>query len=232
MKYAFLLLLLYALNALNAAFGADLRGKISVAGKGAGTREEPAVIVYLTPTGRSLESLKQDTPEGSYRLIQKDKRFSPHLLLVPLGATVAFPNEDRVFHNVFSVYEGTPFDLGLYEAGSMKYVRFTKPGPSYIFCNIHPEMSAVVFALPTPYYAVSDGHGNFRISGVPEGEYVLHIWSERAKESELHSVAREVQVRGDMTLPPITVVESASIAQGHKNKFGKDYDLPNPTKYP
>ena len=76
-----------------------------------------------------------------------------------LGSAVLFPNEDPFFHNVFSVYEGTRFDLGLYESGSSKEVRFNRPGPSYIFCNIHPEMSAVIMVMTTPYYATTDADG-------------------------------------------------------------------------
>ena len=114
------------------------------------------------------------------RLVQRNKSFDPHLLIVPVGSVVAFPNRDPFFHNVFSLFEGKRFDLGLYEAGSTRDVHFDKTGISYIFCNIHPEMSAVVVALDTPYYGISDRHGQVVISGVPSGKYVLRVWHESA----------------------------------------------------
>ena len=85
------------------------------------------------------------------QLVQKDKSFQPSLLVVPAGGQVEFPNHDPFFHNVFSLFDGKRFDLGLYEGGSTQFVRFDKPGISFIFCNIHPQMSAVVIALNTPY---------------------------------------------------------------------------------
>jgi len=90
-----------------------------------------------------------------YRLIQKDKMFTPHLLVVPIGSQVEFPNQDPFFHNVFSLFNGKRFDLGLYESGTSRSVRFDREGVSYIFCNIHPEMGAIVLALNTPYYGIS-----------------------------------------------------------------------------
>ena len=89
--------------------------------------------------------------------MQKDKTFTPHLLVIPTGSTVDFPNLDPFFHNVFSEFNGKRFDLGLYESGSSRTVHFDHDGVSYIFCNIHPEMSAVIVTLSTPYFGVSDG---------------------------------------------------------------------------
>ena len=83
--------------------------------------------------------------------------FTPHLLVVPVGATVAFPNADPFFHNVFSLFDGKRFDLGLYEAGSSRNVHFERKGISYIFCNIHPQMAAIVIALTTPLWATAAG---------------------------------------------------------------------------
>ena len=80
-------------------------------------------------------------------LRQKNKAFEPHLLVVTIGSNVEFPNDDPWFHNVFSLFNGKRFDLGLYEAGTTRTVHFEREGVSYIFCNIHPEMSAVVVVL-------------------------------------------------------------------------------------
>src|SRR3954462_4590468 len=130
------------------------------------------VVVWLTPAaGEPIPKLVQKQP---LVLTQQHKRFEPHLLVVPVGAVVQFPNRDPFFHNVFSLFEGKRFDLGLYEAGSSREVRFDKPGISYIFCNIHAQMSAVVIALDTSYYTVSNPQGEVEIPEVPPGRYILH----------------------------------------------------------
>ncbi|HUO59128.1 MAG TPA: hypothetical protein VMU24_00580 [Candidatus Acidoferrales bacterium] len=184
------------------------------------------VVVWLQPLGAAPPNPQE---RHTYRLTQKDKHFSPHLLVVPLGASVEFPNKDPFFHNVFSVYNGTRFDLGLYESGSSKLVKFSRPGPSYIFCNIHPEMSAVVLALTTPYYAVTDKTGKFMIENVPAGDYELQAWAERAQPDELKRFSRKITVAGpQLHLEALEVAAAPSLAEGHKNKYGKDYD-PSPT---
>lgn len=184
------------------------------------------VVVALTPVDGHAEV---NAPEKHYRLAQKDRTFVPHLLVVPQGATVDFPNLDPLFHNVFSLYNGKRFDLGLYEAGSSRSVRFTRPGVSYIFCNIHSEMSAVVITMATPYYDVTDNGGRFSIANVPIGEYRLSVWYERATQEDLASLARRLTVSGSETpLGIITLSESAKMPTTHKNKYGRDYDNATP----
>jgi hypothetical protein len=141
---------------------------------------------------------------------------------------VAFPNHDPFFHNVFSLFEGKRFDLGLYEAGSTRDVHFDKPGISYIFCNIHPEMSAVVVALETPYYGVSDSRGQVVIANVPSGKYTLRIWYEAALPETLKAMTREVTVsEASSTLGVLRLVEG-NVPATHKNMYGRDYDAPAP----
>src|SRR5438045_5108518 len=113
----------------------------------------------------------RDVSAQRLTLTQKGKMFEPHLLVVQVGSVVDFPNRDPFFHNVFSLFDGKRFDLGLYEAGSSRDVRFNKPGISYIFCNIHPEMSAVVISLDTPYYALASPEGELVVPHVPPGKY-------------------------------------------------------------
>jgi plastocyanin len=214
------------------ANAAEVSGTVALNGKSA-KKDASGVIVYLIPAGgEQIRPVARRGAEGPYRLVQKNKMFSPHLLIVPVGAEVEFPNEDRVFHNVFSVYENAKFDLGLYEVGSMKKVRFTHPGPSFIFCNIHPQMSAIVFALDTPFHAVSNAAGEFQIADVPNGQYQLRVWSERGSQEQLNQIQRTIQVKSDTQVPLITIEAAPSITQGHKNKFGKDYDVSTPTDYP
>jgi hypothetical protein len=95
---------------------------------------------------------------------------------VRVGAGVDFPNNDRVFHNVFSFRDGKKFDLGLYPVGVQKPVVFDKPGLSRIFCNIHPNMAAYVLAVDSPYFGVTDDRGAFAIPLVPSGRFTYHAW--------------------------------------------------------
>ncbi len=183
------------------------------------------VVVWLTPVNGVAPVAAPDKP---YVLAQKNKTFEPHLLVVPVGATVSFPNLDPFFHNVFSLYNGKRFDLGLYEAGSSRAVHFNRPGVSYIFCNIHPEMSAVVVTVGTPYYAVTNAAGEFAISNVPAGDYVLHAWYERASAEDLAKATRQVTVPTEGPLPPIFLAEAVNLPTTHKNKYGRDYDTTAP----
>jgi hypothetical protein len=161
--------------------------------------------------------------------VQANKRFDPRVLAVPVGTAVEFPNRDPFFHNVFSLFAGKRFDLGLYEAGGTRLVHFNRPGVSYIFCNIHPEMSAVVVALDTPYHAISDKTGRIMISGVPSGRYQMQVWSELVSPEALQGLTREVTVsEGGSSLGTIRVVEGEPPPRSHKNKYGRDYDRPSP----
>jgi plastocyanin len=109
-------------------------------------------------------------------LDQRNLTFIPHVLVVRVGTTVDFPNNDRVFHNVFSFRDGKRFDLGMYPVGTMRRVLFDQPGLSRIFCNIHPNMAAYVLTVNTPYFARADDTGAFTIAGVPPGTYTYHAW--------------------------------------------------------
>jgi hypothetical protein len=92
-----------------------------------------------------------------------------------VGTTVKFPNNDRVFHNVFSFKDGKRFDLGVYPIGAVKHVTFDRAGVSRLFCNIHPNMAAYVVAVDSPYFATSGADGSFRLEA-PSGRYVYHAW--------------------------------------------------------
>lgn len=113
---------------------------------------------------------------GKVVLDQRNLSFSPHVLVVRVGTTVDFPNSDRVFHNVFSFRDGKQFDLGMYPVGALRHVTFDKAGVSRIFCNIHPHMAAYVVAVDTPYFAVSNGSGDFTIASVVPRSYTYHAW--------------------------------------------------------
>jgi len=187
------------------------------------------VVVWLTPTeGTLLPSARAARPSPRPRLVQKNKSFEPHVLVVPVGATVEFPNRDPFFHNVFSLFEGKRFDLGLYEAGTSRNLVFDKPGISYIFCNIHAEMSAVVVVVNTPYYGTSDRHGQVLLHGVAPGHYVLRVWYEGALPDALNALTREVTVTDSTSTLGVLQVPAANLPPEHKNLYGRDYTPPSP----
>ena len=188
-------------------------------------------MVWLVPESGGVGSpLHQNhvPPAQLPRLVQRNKSFEPHVLVVPVGSVVAFPNRDPFFHNVFSLFEGKRFDLGLYEAGTTRDVHFDKPGISYIFCNIHPEMSAVVIALDTPYYGISDPRGQVVIANVPSGKYTLRVWYEATPPETLKAMTREVTVSEASSTLGVLRLTEATLSTAHKNLYGRDYDSPAP----
>jgi hypothetical protein len=122
--------------------------------------------------------------------------------------------------------------LGLYESGSSNSARFDRAGISFLFCNIHPEMSAVVIAVPTPYYSVTDATGHWSISNVPNGRYRLHVWYERSSEEALAKLQTDVVLSADnRTFESIRLTADAAPNSAHKNKYGKDYVPPSSPAY-
>ncbi len=147
------------------------------------------------------------------------KEFSPHVLVVPAGSTVAFPNHDPFNHNGFSLSEGNAFDLGLYGRGQTRTARFARPGVVRVYCNVHAQMSAIVVVRDTPYFARPSGDGSFALAAVPPGQYRLHLWHERAPE-----------VTRDLTVPETGVADLTLELdargyqfQPHLNKYGQPY---------
>jgi plastocyanin len=185
------------------------------------SRAVPAVIWLEAQAGTPALPF---SPHRQYTLLQKNRMFVPHLQVIPVSAVVQFPNADPFFHNVFSLFEGKRFDLGLYEAGSTKSVTFSREGVSYIFCNIHPEMSAVVISLSTPLYAVADASNLFIIRNIPPGDYSLHVWIEGVQPPLLEQETRRVHITpGAVDLGQIAAPVSRTGTTNHTNKFGKPY---------
>jgi len=194
---------------------------------GGRSHEAGNVVLWLTPAAESPDSPAAEAMQR-VRLAQHNKSFDPHVVVVPVGSVVAFPNHDPFFHNVFSLFEGKRFDLGLYEAGTTRDVHFDKRGISYIFCNIHPEMSAVVVAVDTPYYGISDQRGQVVIRNVPPGRYVLHLWYEAALPESLKNLDRDVTISENTSTLGLLRLTEVTLPQGHKNLYGRDYDPPAP----
>src|SRR5450432_2999235 len=130
-----------------------------------------------------LEAVDRPAPASGagkrVEMLQKDKHFVPHVLAIPVGATVDFPNIDPIFHNAFSNFSGQPFDVGLYPPGTSRSVTFKHPGIVRVFCNIHSAMSAIIAVLPTPWFTVTQVSGKYSIPNVPPGGYQLRMFHER-----------------------------------------------------
>jgi plastocyanin len=213
---------------------------ISRSGGNNSSRTEPErvsdasnVAIWLTPLDPQGGTVSYSSPsQKSARLVQRNKTFAPHFLVVPVGTTVEFPNQDPFFHNIFSLYDGRRFDLGLYEAGKTRTIRFDRPGVSYLFCNIHAEMSAVVLSVDTRYFATSDQSGKVIIRNVPDGRYQLNVWYERSSPGELSELRRVVTISdSSRNLGLISLVEIPNFTLAHKNKYGLDYVPPPNANY-
>ena len=136
------------------------------------------VVVFIEDVpGDDLEP-----PEKSHRIGQKEKTFTPGVSAIVKGTTVAFPNDDKVFHNVFSVSRAARFDLGLYRAGASKSVDFKRKGVVDVYCNIHPDMVAKVLVLDTSYFDQTGKDGRFEIPEVPPGTYKIKAWQSNGDE--------------------------------------------------
>src|SRR5262245_1823789 len=200
-------------------------------GKNKTVRGDGNVVVWLRPIDTA--GAISEPQAKRQKLIQSHKTFDPHVLVVQVGSVVDFPNRDPFFHNVFSLFEGKRFDLGLYEAGATNSVRFDRVGVSFLFCNIHPEMSAVVVAVDTPYSGVSDASGRVVIANVPDGRYEVHYWSERALPEALKQLTKTISISdSSRNLDPVQIAENPTFTNVHKNKYGQEYAPPPNTDYP
>jgi plastocyanin len=194
------------------------------AAPGGAAKDASRIVIWLSPID-AVRPVSATTEHAHYRLVQHYKRFEPGLLVVPVGSVVDFPNLDPWFHNVFSLYRGKRFDLGLYQAGAQRSVRFDRIGPSYLFCNIHPEMTGVVLAIDSDLFNVSDKNGRYAIAGVTPGRYVLHVWYENATPESLQALQRQVTIQNEnQIMPTILVKATKQTTASHKNKYGQDYD--------
>jgi len=135
------------------------------------------------------------------RISQKGAVFLPHVLPVMVGTTVEWPNNDDIFHNVFSMSEARPFDLGLYKNPEVKKVLFDKAGRVDVFCSIHANMNCVVVVLENPFFAVTDPQGKYSITNVPPGTYKLKAWHERLPpQTQEITVPEKGEVKINFTL--------------------------------
>ena len=170
------------------------------------------VVVYL-------DDVKVKPKPATASVVMKGKMFIPHVVAVPVGGTVEFPNEDPIFHNAFSVSGDNRFDLALYKRPKSGATTFQHAGVVKVYCNIHPQMSAVVVVRDNPYFAKVATDGTFEMENVPAGRHTLKAWHERAGDA---AVEVNVPDKGAVTAA-LRLDATTYKREQHKNKFGKDY---------
>jgi plastocyanin len=203
----------------------ELKGHVTFfAEYSGGTREDVSGVVVWLVSAQTDRMVRLETEPLHYRMIQRHRIFEPHLLVVPAGSIVEFPNHDPWFHNVFSLSRNARFDLGVYEPGVQKAARFDRLGVSYLFCSLHPGMMAIVLTVDSTYFGVSDKTGHISIGNVPRGKYFLHVWYENATPQALEALRRTIFVGGDSrSLPTISIVLLNRIPMNGKNVNSDQY---------
>jgi plastocyanin len=179
---AVLLAVLAAVLAAGAAApgrAATLSGEVevweTVAGQPSKLENRANAVIFVA-------GFNEPPPSGQEpELAQENKSFTQRVLVVTQGESVAFPNHDPIYHNVWSRSPGRPFDLGLYKAPEQRELPFPVPGIVTVFCNIHPQMIATILVLPNRRYAVTGPDGRYRIEGIPAGEHPVYAWVEGAQ---------------------------------------------------
>jgi len=190
-----------------------ITGKVELIDKGGRKASDLSdVVVYV-------EGARVKPRPATASMVMKGKAFNPRVVVVPVGGTVQFPNEDPIFHNAFSVSGDNRFDMELYKRPKVGSFTFQHPGIVKVYCNIHPQMSAVVVVRDNPLFTKAAADGAFTIENVPAGKYTVKAWHERGGEA-----GAEVSVTETGTAQAhFTLDGSTYKAVPHKNKFGKDY---------
>jgi len=210
------LLAIASLLAIAVPAGAgSITGSVELLGRGGkAERRIEGVVVYI-------DGLRLASPPETVTVKMSRKQFEPRVVAVTAGSTVEFPNADPILHNVFSVSGDNQFDLDLYKRPEVGRKTFEHPGVVAVYCNIHPQMSAVVVVRDNPFFALAERDGTFRIDGVPAGRYTLKAWHERAEEQ---AVAEIVVPEQGAVSASLSLDASNYRRPRHKNKFGKDYE--------
>ena len=205
----------YVLSILAAAVPAaagSVSGRVTLAEKSGKAGDPSEVAVFL-------EGFKTKPKPVTAAVSMKGKQFFPRTTIVPVGSTVSFPNEDPIFHNVFSISGQNRFDLELYKRPKSGSWTFAHPGVVRVYCNIHPQMSAIVMVVDGEFFAKPTRDGAFSLEGVPAGRYTLKAWHERGGE-----VTRDIEVPAEGSVDAALSLDASKFKRvQHKNKFGKDY---------
>lgn len=204
------------LLAASPAPAGTISGEVELTEKGGRKAADHSDVVVYVEGARA----KARTAGPGPSIVMKGKSFTPRVAVVPVGGTVQFPNEDPIFHNVFSVSGQNRFDLQLYKRPKSGAQTFQHPGLVRVYCNIHPQMSAVVLVRDNPFFTKAASDGSFTIEGVPAGRYTLTAWHDKAG-----NVSQEIVVpgQGQAAAKRMSLDASGFKPMPHKNKFGKDY---------
>jgi plastocyanin len=162
----------------------SLAGDITGTVKARGLRSPKNILVYLA----KAPAASGDHDAADYVMDQRNLTFLPHILPIPVGATVTFPNHDKVDHNVFSLSRTKKFNLGSYKPGEGKKVKFDKPGIVELRCDVHAEMIAYIMVMKNPFYAITDVNGKFKIADAPSGKILIRTWHEKLKNGKHKAV--------------------------------------------
>lgn len=197
------------------AAGATVSGKVNFATKRGQTPIVNETLVWLEPLGgRAVRR-----PPATFRMTTRNKTLLPHVLAIPVGSTVEFPNEDPISHNLFSLSSASTFDLGLYRRGAGKSHKFDTPGIVNVYCNVHPNMAAVIQVMPVAWYAFADANGNYSIPEVPPGKYRVVAWNEQGGQT-----TADIDVTAAGAPPLALTLDTRNYRQSqHMNKVGKPY---------
>jgi len=203
----------------------NVSGRVSFVTKRGQNPIAAETLVWLEPVASRVPKLVP----GKFQMVTRGKMVLPHVLAIPVGSTIEFPNDDPISHNLFSLSSNNPFDLGLYRRGAGKVQKFDNPGLVNVYCNVHPNMSAVIHVMDTPYYGFTDPTGNYAISNVPAGRYRLIAWNEQGGQIESPvEITSSGTVSGNVAL----MLDSRNYRlTQHLNKLGKPYEAPSLKDY-
>ena len=195
------------------AVSGTVSGRVELIEKGGGRANDLSDVVVW------VEGPRVPPEPTTARIDMRGKTFVPHVSVVPLGGSVAFPTQDRILHNAFSLSGENRFDLDLYKKPQSREWKPRAAGIVRVYCNIHPQMSAIVLVRDNPFWARASADGRFTIPDVPAGRWTVKAWHERSGE-----LARRVTVGAEGEVPlDLTLDASGYKRATHKNKFGKDY---------
>ena len=220
-----LIVLAYAVALAMPGAAATVSGKVSFVTK---RGQNPTVSETLIALEPSSGKPVRKSP-ATFQMMTRGKMLIPHVLAIPVGSTVEFPNDDPISHNLFSLSTSNSFDLGLYRKGAGKSQKFDNPGLVNVYCNVHPNMSSVIQVMATPYYVFADPAGSFAITDVPPGKYRLTAWNEIGGTTDTPvEVSTAGAVSGNLSL---TLDSRNYRATQHLNKLGKPYEAPSLKDY-
>lgn len=219
------LLAALALPAGAAAAQHAVRGQVALLERAGATRGDVrGAVVWLVPRDRP----PTPRPPRDGRIAMRGREFLPHVLAVPVGSAVGFPNQDPFSHNVFSNVDHGPFDLGLYRRGATRTASFARAGVYPIYCNIHSRMVSFVVAVPSAWAAHPGADGGFALDDVPEGRYALHAWHERSATEHVQELTVPA---GGLSGVRVVLDARAWVAAPHLNKFGRPYAVTRADRY-